>query len=91
VARRLKRAEFAAGSVTLKLKDRPDPDQPVGGAVAGLAQERLGRAEQPLGDLRRGEAEDLRGFSELRPILWQLCEKVARRLKRAEFAAGSVR
>ncbi len=35
-------------------------------------------------------AEDLRGFAELRPILWQLCEKVARRLKRAEFAAGSV-
>ncbi len=35
-------------------------------------------------------AEDLRAFEALRPVLWQLCEKVARRLKRADLAAGSV-
>ncbi|MGY2048454.1 DNA polymerase IV [Methylobacterium sp. JK268] len=35
-------------------------------------------------------AEDLRDFSALRPILWRLCERVARRLVRAEVAAASV-
>ncbi|KMO42433.1 DNA polymerase IV [Methylobacterium tarhaniae] len=35
-------------------------------------------------------AEDLRAFEALRPVLWRLCETVARRLKRAELAAGSI-
>ncbi|WP_298951311.1 DNA polymerase IV [uncultured Methylobacterium sp.] len=35
-------------------------------------------------------ADDLRDMAVLRPILWRLCEKVARRLKRGGFAAGSV-
>lgn len=35
-------------------------------------------------------AEDLRAFDALRPVLWRLCETVARRLKRADLAAGSV-
>jgi DNA polymerase-4 len=35
-------------------------------------------------------AEDLRAFEALRPVLWRLCETVARRLKRAGLGAGSV-
>jgi nucleotidyltransferase/DNA polymerase involved in DNA repair len=51
------------------------------------AREEDPRRVQPVRETKSisGEttfAEDLRGFSELRPILWQLCEKVARRLKR---------
>ena len=34
--------------------------------------------------------EDLRAFEALRPVLWRLCETVARRLKRAGLGAGSV-
>jgi DNA polymerase IV len=34
--------------------------------------------------------EDIRSFDDLSPILWNLCEKVARRLKAAELAATGV-
>jgi DNA polymerase-4 len=34
--------------------------------------------------------EDIRAFDDLSPILWNLCEKVARRLKAAELAATGV-
>ncbi len=35
-------------------------------------------------------ADDLRDMAVLRPVLWRLCETVARRLKRGGFSAGSV-
>ncbi|ACL62157.1 DNA polymerase IV [Methylobacterium nodulans] len=63
--------------------------------LAGLARGEDPRRVQPAREAKSvsGEttfAEDLRDFSALRPILWRLCETVARRLVRAELAAGSV-
>jgi DNA polymerase-4 len=34
--------------------------------------------------------QDIRDLNQLSPILWELCEKVAKRLKSAELAAGGV-
>ncbi|MFE1602712.1 DNA polymerase IV [Methylobacterium sp. ID0610] len=63
--------------------------------LAGLARGEDPRRVQPVREAKSvsGEttfAEDLRDFSALRPILWRLCETVARRLVRADLAAGSV-
>jgi DNA polymerase-4 len=33
---------------------------------------------------------DLRGFQELEPVLWRLCERLSLRLKRAELAGRSI-
>ncbi|TGD94715.1 DNA polymerase IV [Methylobacterium nonmethylotrophicum] len=63
--------------------------------LLALARGEDPRAVQPRRETKSisGEttfSEDLRAFEALRPVLWRLCETVARRLKRAELAAGSV-
>ena len=54
-----------------------------------------GRAVEPGGDAKSLSSEitldrDLSNFSELRPILWRLCETVARRMKKAGVAGEGV-
>ncbi|AWN48746.1 DNA polymerase IV [Methylobacterium terrae] len=65
------------------------------GRLLALARGEDPRRVQPTRETKSvsGEttfAEDLRRFEDLRPVLWRLCEKVARRLRRAELAAASV-
>ncbi len=54
-----------------------------------------GRAVEPGGDAKSLSSEitldrDLSRFSELRPILWRLCETVSRRMKKAGVAGEGV-
>ncbi|WP_407518670.1 DNA polymerase IV [Methylobacterium oryzisoli] len=65
------------------------------GRLLGLARGEDRRRVEPVREAKSvsGEttfAQDLRDLASLRPILWRLCEKVARRLKRSELAAASV-
>ncbi|GJD98466.1 DNA polymerase IV [Methylobacterium isbiliense] len=65
------------------------------GRLLALARGEDRRRVEPVREAKSvsGEttfAQDLRDLASLRPILWRLCETVARRLKRGEVAAASV-
>lgn len=72
-------------------------------AALGRDAERLlalaaGRDSRPVRPTREAKgvssettfSSDLASFEAMRPILWQLCERVSLRLKRSNLAAGSV-
>ena len=65
------------------------------GRLAALARGEDARIVKPERETKSVSAEttfstDLVALEALRPILWTLCEKVSRRLKRAGLAGGSV-
>jgi DNA polymerase-4 len=95
-------ASLAKAGVTLIRHLREVPAETllriVGSDAQRLARLAAGHDDRPVTPERAAKsisaettfAADLSGFDALEPILWHLCEKVARRLKRAGLAGRSI-